>query len=102
MIPNIHKAKFFAGKVRVWQTGTEKEILDEMQNVAEWTLVCAPFNDVIKGEIKRLNSKNQYRNRMYEANFIDTGALIYVYEYPSLPERGIPSVVGEYLILRPN
>lgn len=65
MIPNIHKATFFAGKARVWQSEKEKEILDEIQNVAEWTLLCAPFNDVIKGEIKRLNSKNQHRNRMY-------------------------------------
>ena len=101
MSVNIYKGAFIARRSKCWETELEKELYDEMWNMSEWTAVCSPFNEVILGEIDKLNRCNIHKKRIYEAKFTEIGAIIKVSIFPLDSHEYKPKTVGEYTILQP-
>ncbi|PPC93908.1 MAG: hypothetical protein CTY33_05895 [Methylotenera sp.] len=99
MVTNGLKGAFIGRKTKGWETQLEKELYNEMWNISEWTTVCSPFEEVILGEMKKLNRLNIHTKRKYNARFTDIGAIITVTKSDS--DDNDSSTIGEYLILYP-
>lgn len=97
----IHKGTFIGRRSKGWETDLEKDLFNEMMNISMWTTTCGPFEEVIKGEIKKLNRLSIFKKRSYEASFTDIGAVITVTKTITNSNENSPTTIGEYLVLYP-